>query len=385
MRMSRESPSPPKPEALRPVGGGEHRSAVGGWPIAIIGGVLVLLAYSLRYALIPFVFAAVIGFVLDPVLDWSARHLHRHRWPGAVALTLLIIGLVAIAIWWIGHTAFHQLSALAARLPAIIEAAVNAASGPDGIDLFGIHYTPEQLSGLIINGATNLLGAAQVMLAVKIGIGTAAGLILTLVLIPYFLISGPRLAEGALWLVPPERRRSVTDMLPTLVPMLRRYIVGLVCVVIYTAAVAYIGLGPVFHVPNAGLLAVVVGFLELVPVVGPITSMLLIGLAALQQGTFAAIFLMVYAVALRLSIDNLVGPLALGRAVTVHPVVVIFGFVIGAMLFGIIGLLLAVPTAACIKLILQHYYAEPIAPGGSAEPEPAGFECDDRRRNRPEV
>ena len=40
--------------------------------------------------------------------------------------------------------------------------------------------------------------------------------------------------------------------------------------------------------------------------------------------------------------------------------VVIFGFVIGVMLFGIIGSLLAVPTAASIKLILQHYYAEPI-------------------------
>ncbi|HSU05719.1 MAG TPA: AI-2E family transporter, partial [Acetobacteraceae bacterium] len=231
------------------------------------------------------------------------------------------------------------------------------------------HYSPEQLSNAVITGATNLFSAAQVTLALKIGFGTVAGLILTFVLIPYFLISGPRLSAGALWLVPPERRRSVNEMLPELVPMLRRYVVGLICVVLYTATVAYVGLGPVFGVPNAGLLAVVVGFLELVPVIGPITSMVLIGLSALQQGTFAAIFLMGYAVVLRLSIDNLVGPLALGRAVTVHPVVVIFGFVIGAMLFGIIGLLLAVPTAACIKLILEHYYAEPIAPGGIAEPE----------------
>jgi len=49
-------------------------------------------------------------------------------------------------------------------------------------------------------------------------------------------------------------------------------------------------------------------------------------------------------------------------AAKVLPVVVIFSFVIGVMLFGIIGLLLAVPTAASIKLILQHHYAEPVAP-----------------------
>ncbi|MBV9118100.1 MAG: hypothetical protein JOY63_12140 [Acetobacteraceae bacterium] len=38
------------------------------------------------------------------------------------------------------------------------------------------------------------------------------------------------------------------------------------------------------------------------------------------------------------------------------------------MLFGIIGLLLAVPTSACVVIVLQYYYAEPIAPGGEAEP-----------------
>ena len=347
----------------------EIRSRVGGWPIAIVGGVLGLLAYTVRYALIPFVFAAVIGFVLDPVLDWSARHLRGHRWPTAVLLTVLIIGGIGFGLWWMGHTAFHELSGVVARLPRIIRQAANSATGPQGIDLFGAHYTPEQLSAAVITGATNMVGGAQVMLAMKVGFGTVAGLVLTFVLIPYFLISGRRLSAGALWLIPPERRRSVDEMLPQLVPMLRRYVVGLICVVIYTASAAYIGLGPIFGVPNAALLAVVVGFLELIPVIGPITSMVLIGLSALQQGTFAAIFLMVYAIVLRLSIDNLVGPLALGRAVTVHPVVVIFGFVIGAMLFGVIGLLLAVPTAACIKLILEHYYAEPIAPGGIAEPE----------------
>ncbi len=91
----------------------------------------------------------------------------------------------------------------------------------------------------------------------------------------------------------------------------------------------------------------------MIPVVGPVTSLVLVGLMAAPQGTFAALFLIGYALALRLSIDNLVGPLA------------------GAMLLGIIGLLLAVPTAASIKLILQHYYAEPIEPTEAVELAPA--------------
>jgi predicted PurR-regulated permease PerM len=162
----------------------------------------------------------------------------------------------------------------------------------------------------------------------------------------------------------------VVELLPKIIPLLRRYIVGICAVVLYTAVAGWIGFGLLFHLPQAVLLSVAVGVLELIPAVGPMTSMTLVGLTGLQQtSTAGLIFLMGYAVALRLSIDNLVGPLVLGRSVKVHPVVVMFAFVCGAMLFGVIGLLFAVPVAACIRLILDHYYAEPIAPGGDAEPE----------------
>jgi hypothetical protein len=65
-----------------------RRSYVGGWPIAVVGMVLVLLAYTLRYTLVPFVFAGMVGFVLDPVLGWSARRMRGHRWPAALVLSV---------------------------------------------------------------------------------------------------------------------------------------------------------------------------------------------------------------------------------------------------------------------------------------------------------
>jgi predicted PurR-regulated permease PerM len=344
-----------------------HRSRVGGWPIAVVGAVLVLLAYTLRYALVPFVFAAVIGFVLEPVVGWGTRRMSGHRWPIATLLSLLIVVWAGCTAWWISTTAFHDLAEIISRLPRTIDAVITATIGPSGVDVFGVRHTPQQLSAAVLDGLRDLLNAASILLALKLSVGTVAGGIMTLVLIPYFLISGPRLAEGMLWLIPPERRPSVREMLPKLVPMLRRYVVGLISIVIYAATVAYVGFGLLFNVPAAAVLAIVVGLLEMIPVIGPATSLVLVGLTAASQGSFAAIFLMVYALALRLSIDNLVGPLALGHAARVHPVVVIFSFVIGAMLFGIIGLLLAVPTAASIKLILQHYYAEPITPDEAVE------------------
>jgi len=152
-------------------------------------------------------------------------------------------------------------------------------------------------------------------------------------------------------------------LLPRLVPALRRYLIGIFLVVVYTSALAWVGFGLIFHLSHAVLLAITVGLLELIPVVGPLSSATLVGITAVQQTSiWSTVFLIAYAIGLRLSIDNLIGPLVLGQAARIHPVIVIISFVCGAMLFGVVGLLLAVPVVVCVKTALEHYYAEPIEP-----------------------
>src|SRR5207248_8064581 len=252
---------------------------------------------------------------------------------------------------------------LADQAPAIARNLIEQAAGPNGLVLFGATYTADDIMDAIGAAFRELMATGIVAKAGGLTIGALFALALTFVLAPYFMISGPRLAAGAIWLIPPERRHSVVELLPKILPMLRRYLVGIVLVVVYASTVAWIGFGPVFHLANALLLAITVGVLELVPVVGPLSSAVLVGIVAAQQASLEAAALLVgFVILLRLSIDNVVGPLVLGAATRLHPVVVIAGFICGAMLFGVVGLLLAVPTAVCIKITLEHYYAEPIRP-----------------------
>jgi predicted PurR-regulated permease PerM len=254
---------------------------------------------------------------------------------------------------------------LAQRGPATIQKLIESVVGPNGVSVFGETYTASDLMRALTAMGGKLVEIGAVLQIGKLGVGAIFGLFLTLVLTPYFMISGPRLAAGSIWLIPPERRKSVTDLLPKIIPVLRRYLLGIFLVVVYTSIVAWIGFGPIFKLPGAVLLAVTVGILEIIPVVGPLSAAALVGIVAAQQATLiGAALLMGFVLALRLSIDNLVGPIVLGQAARLHPVVVITGFVFGAMLFGVVGLLLAVPTAVCIKIALEHYYAEPIRPEG---------------------
>jgi predicted PurR-regulated permease PerM len=312
---------------------------------------------------LPFVFAIAIAFVTDPLISAGQRRLRLPRWVVGALVYVVLVLLFAATLYAIGANAAHDLTQMAERGPATLHKFVEDIVGPNGIALFGNTYRADDVMQALSAAAEKLIAGGAIGQLGSLGVGALFGFFLTLVLTPYFMISGPRLAAGAIWLIPPERRKSVTDLLPKIIPALRRYLLGISLLVVYTSLIAWIGFGPVFALPGAVLLAVTVGILEIMPVVGPISAAILVGIVALQQETLQAAALLVgFVIALRLSIDNIIGPIVLGQAARLHPVVVIAGFVCGAMLFGVVGLLLAVPMAVCIKIALEHYYAEPIRP-----------------------
>jgi predicted PurR-regulated permease PerM len=325
--------------------------------------IVAIILYAVRYALLPFVFAAAIGFVTDPLIVAAQRRSNAPRWVVAASAYIMLLLLVGLLGYAVGVNATRDLLQLADQTPALARNLIEQAAGPNGLVLFGTTYTADDIMNAIGAGFHELMATGIVAKAGGLTIGALFALALTFVLAPYFMISGPRLVAGAIWLIPPEGRHSVQELLPKIVPMLRRYLIGIALVVIYASTVAWIGFGPVFHLSNAVLLAITVGVLELVPVIGPVSSATLVGIVAVQQASLqTAILLVSFVIALRLSIDNLVGPLVLGSATRLHPVVIIAAFTCGAMLFGIAGLLLAVPVAVCIRIALEHYYAEPVRP-----------------------
>lgn len=318
--------------------------------------------YAVRYALLPFVVALAIAFVVEPIVGGLQRRFGGRRWAAALVAYLALLAAFAAAAYWIGSAAAADLGSFLRHLPVVMHDLAAAVIGPQGGEFFGQTVTPDTVVRQLGDWVGGVLGVGAAVKAAALGAALLLGGFLTLVLLGFFLISGPRLASGAVWLVPPERRASVERLLPRIVPALRRYLVGVLAVVLYTGAVAWIGFGPVFHLPHAVVLAIAVGILETVPVAGPGAAAVLVGVTALQQHTVAAMLTLIgFVILLRLSIDNLVGPIVLGQAARLHPVVVIFSFIVGAMLFGIIGLILAVPVAVSIKIVLQHYYSERVA------------------------
>lgn len=217
---------------------------MGGWAIAAVIAVIAALLYAIRYALLPFVFAIAVAFVLEPLVVGLQRRLGVRRWIVATFVYLVLLGGLAGAGYAFIGGALADLMHLISDAPDIARHLLQEMVGERGIVVLGKTYTPERL---VDAGAGAIEGAIGFSLAARIGgaaIASLLGLVLTLVLIPFLMISGPRLAAGTIWLIPPERRASVTTLLPKLIPVLRRYLAGIAIVVAYTATIAWLGFGP---------------------------------------------------------------------------------------------------------------------------------------------
>jgi len=123
----------------------------------------------------------------------------------------------------------------------------------------------------------------------------------------------------------------------------------------------------ILGVPYALSLAIVVGFFDLIPLVGATIGAIAVALATLTVDFPTATIVWVAFVIVYQRFENyLVQPLVYGRAVDVNPLVTILGVLAGASLLGVLGALLAIPVAAAVQIILRDWWAN-----RTAAPEPA--------------
>lgn len=320
------------------------------------------IAHVLRWVLLPFTFAGIVAFMCEPLQDRICKHTRAPRWVVSVLIFALIVATVGGVIALAGPPLFDQMRRIATDLHGSIAKIGHAAMGSGTITLLGKEKNADQLATAAVAGLRSALG--QTVRVLEIGAVVFASLFavfLTGVLLIYFLLSGESIRAGLLWLVPPARRARAERIWSRLGPALRRYFLGVFGVMIYATVAAYIGLGFFLGVPHAFLLAVLTGMLEMVPVIGPATSAILAGLIAAQHSATAASLIgyAIYAVALRLSIDQLLGPIALGAASRLHPTLIIFCFFAGGVLFGATGVILAVPAAIVVRAIVTDVYEGP--------------------------
>jgi len=322
---------------------------------------LALCVYLVGFIVLPFVIAGIIAYICTPLLDWLAGRTGLPRPLLAVLLFLLLVGFAGFTVAFAGRHLVAEIGGTVTDLQGTLGHLLHRAADGEPIRLFGQSIDLNETVRTIGDRIHDWLGRPdRLMFVAGYGFATVIGTFLTVVLLCYFLVSGKSVARGLFWLVPPSRRPLVAQIGRRLDPVLKRYFVGLFVIVIYAVIAAYIGLGVILGIDHAFFLALLTGILETIPIIGSTSAAIIAGLVSLHTATGLSSILAfaLYAVLLRLSIDQIVAPLVLGSAANVHPVLIIFCFLTGAALLGIPGAILAVPAALTVKAALATLYGD---------------------------
>ena len=174
-----------------------------------------------------------------------------------------------------------------------------------------------------------------------------------LVLTLYFLASLPRVKQAAYGMVPASRRLRVTSLSEEILRRVGSYAIGQVAVAAINATASWIMM-TIVGIPYAAVLAVAVGFLGLLPMVGATLGAALVCTVALFDEPRKAAIALVYYVVYQQIENYVVAPRIMQRTVSVPGAVTVVAALAGAALLGILGALLAIPVAAGLLLLYEE-------------------------------
>jgi predicted PurR-regulated permease PerM len=329
-----------------------------------VGVAFLLLLWLLTPVLTPFVAAVIIGYVLNPGVDWME---HR-RIPRALGVLVAIVGLgllIAALVLVVVPILSDQLPLLRERIPALL-ARIDATIGPWLKQMgAGGRLDFAALQNAIATKFTIGDGATTALLTwLRIGGSALMGWAATLFLIPivlfYLLLDWHRVVARIGENVPRRWTAEVTDMATEADQLLAQYLRGQLLVMLllamfYSAGLAIAGFDIALPV------GILTGLLVIIPYLGFGLGLALALIAALLQfdGWYGlAAVAVVYGLGQFVESFYLT-PRLVGERIGLHPLIVIFALLAFGQLFGFVGILLALPASAILSVVFgrlrRHY------------------------------
>lgn len=219
-----------------------------------------------------------------------------------------------------------------------------------------------------------LTDAASGLQAVTVGVFGAIIQLVTILVMAFFLLKdGRRLLDWGIRELGAERGARAERILAEVYRAVGGYVAGNLMISLIAGVSSYIVM-KIIGIPFAVPLAVMIAFLDLIPLIGSTIGGGIVAIVAAIVGfpdklIIWVIFLVVY----QQIENNLLQPVVYKRTVQIHPLLVIIAVLIGASLLGVLGALLSIPVAATVQIIVKEWWGyrrERLIPPGVATPLP---------------
>jgi predicted PurR-regulated permease PerM len=351
----------PEPDRRRTYGtAGSPLNRQSPFYVGFVGALGVFVAYGL-YRLLGqltqvitlLVVAFFLTLTLNPLVEALAKRGMRRSLSVAVVFTGLVAVFTALGFLVVPPVA-QQSGLLADNAPRYLENLLNnplIQNVDSQYQVLGRFQTEVQKlvtdSSFVSGVFGGVLGASKALAEGFFAVFTV--LVLTL----YFLASLPRVKNAAYGLVPLSRRPRFMSLSEEIMRRVGSYAIGQVAVATINAVCSYIMMS-IVGIPYAAVLAVVVGVLGLIPMVGASLGAAVVCLVALFDEPRKAVIALVYYVVYQQIENYVVAPRIMQRTIAVPGAITVIAALVGATLAGVLGALLAIPVAAGLLLIYEE-------------------------------
>jgi predicted PurR-regulated permease PerM len=333
--------------------------------------VCVFLTFWLLYRLRALIFllfvAIVIGIAIRPLVEWLQRR-------GVARNTGIIIIYILIAAVVLGFLALtfpviaDQATQLSQNLPQYYSEIRGAlvSSGNRLLQNIGLRLPPELtlfLSSMPVAEGELLNQVTQTVFFTNLVVRGILSILAVFLLAYYWTQESSVIIRTLMRLVPLNRRHDIQELFYLAETKIGGYVRGQAILCLIVGAAAFI-LYTLIGLPYTLVLALIAGFMEMVPIVGPALGAVPALLAALSTDPDKVIWVLIATGLIQMMENVLLVPRVMKNSMGVNPIIILLSLVAFSSVFGFAGALLALPLAAIIQLVLDRILNPPESPTG---------------------
>ena len=329
-----------------------------GWLISTV--IIVYGLYILQDIILPLIFSILFAVMLFP----ACRILEKWRFPRILAISVSLILFFAV-IGGLVYLAYTQVKDFDEQLPKLTE---KASLWTDRVqkfvsDTFNLSRKKQAIEGKKIVTDALKSGASSITAALATTTGTLATAALVPIFVFFFLLYRDFFGFFFYQLFDSKHKRKVAIGIARIYDVIQSYLVGLVLVILIVGVLNSVGL-LFLGVDNAIFFGFFASFLLLIPYIGLMIGSILPALMALitKDSPMYAIGVLAIFGFVQILEGNFITPNIVGSKISINPLAAMIALILGGNLWGVAGLILALPCVAIIKVVFD--LVEPLKPFG---------------------
>ena len=315
----------------------------------------------IQTVVLPIILSAIIYYLLVPIVDFFERKGVRRIY-SIIVLYLIIIGVLTILIVLVIPLLRDQIMRLIVSFPNLvidIERMLEQVIGSQFLNQVQqtFDFNISDLASQVSNGATTILNST--FAGIGNIIGSVSKTVMAIITVPfilfYLLKDGKKLPGYILKFLPISMRSHTFTVLQEMNKQISSYIRGQIVVSFCIGVLMFIGF-VIIGLDYAPVLAVIASFTSVVPYLGPAIAITPALIIAVVTSPYMLLKLIIVWTIVQLIEGKFISPQIMGRNLHIHPITIIFIIIIAGNLFGVVGILLAVPGYAVLKVITTHLF-----------------------------